>query len=604
MNEVERWAEREMVPSESDVSETPSLTPVPIASIRPEPVLHRDWRWGIVLALVLLTLIAYWPVRDNDFINFDDNKYVTENPNVTGGLTPGNIAWALVTGHAANWHPLTWISHQIDVELYGLNARGHHFTNLLLHCANTLLLFLVLFRMTGAQWRSALVAALFALHPLHVESVAWVSERKDVLSTFFFLWTLWAYAVYVERDDTPSFFAVMGVYILGLLSKPMLVSVPLVLLWLDVWPLGRVRSVRDLWAMALEKLPLALLAMASCAVTIYVQGQGEAIRGVSTHPISLRLANAAVSCVQYLRKMVLPNDLAIFYPYRFDLSAVEIGIAVTFLLALTGIVWLLRYRATFALTGWLWYIVTLLPVIGLVQVGQQALADRYTYIPLIGIFVAVAWSLGAMVERFRWSRWPIALACTVVTVACVYRTNVEVRYWKSSITLFERATQVTENNSLAYYNKGTQELSDGKLEDAEKSYLEAIRIKPDYINAHLNLGISRMRRGLNAEAEEPFREILRLRPDHADAHLNLGTVLYRQERYAEAAEAYRELLRVDPDRASGHYSLGLALQQLGQREGAQAEYEQALKLKPDYSEPERALEQLRNEESATSAASS
>jgi len=561
---------------------------------------------AVMVVLATATIASYWPVRDNGFINFDDNKYITENPHVTDGLTPSNVVWAFTTGYAANWHPLTWLSHQLDASLYGHgpgDAGGHHMTSVLLHAANASLLLLVLRRMTGMLWRSAVVASLFALHPIHVESVAWVSERKDVLSAFFCLLALWAYAGYAIRPAWGRYWSVTGLFALGLLSKPMLVSLPILLLFLDYWPLRRFDSASRRTAMLLflEKVPLAALSLLSCLVTLFVQRQGEAMRSLDTHPLAIRIENAAVSYVMYIKTLFFPKGLAIFYPYTFSIPLWQFLLSLFALIAATGLVAILRKRAPYLLTGWLWYLTALVPVIGLVQVGHQSHADRYAYIPSIGVTMALVWAGADALSRMPKARSLAVAAVAAALIACAYRTHVETRYWKTSVTLFGRAAEVTENNSLAYYNMGTEQLANGELDKAIRSYREAVRIRPDYVNAHLNMGIAHMRQEENETAAECFRRIIELRPSHADAHINLATVLYRMDRYEEAAEAYREVIRLEPENVSARYSLGLCLARLGRPSDAADAYREALRIDPDHSNARSALKKLSQEEESGAA---
>jgi hypothetical protein len=398
----------------------------------------KYWSLCIYLTLALATLAVFWQVLGHDFVNYDDPDYVYRNPNVQSGITLSSIKWAFTTGHAANWHPLTWLSHMLDWQLFGDNPGWHHLTNLFLHIANTLLLFAVLKRMTNALWRSAFVAAAFALHPLHVESVAWVAERKDVLSTLFWMLTIAAYLRYLERPGTGRYLLTLLIFALGLMAKPMLVTLPFVLLLLDYWPLGRfqfgqiVKSVGQQsrkslnafshWKLSrhllLEKVPLFALSAISSIVTFLVQRTAGAVTSVETLPLKLRIANTFVSYLTYIQKMVWPSRLAMFYPYpdKTDLIWQTVVFALLLLIISLGVIWLMR-RRRYLLTGWLWYLGTLVPVIGLVQVGDQALADRYTYVPLTGLFIIIAWGVPDLIAKWRFRKHALAASAIAVLLA-------------------------------------------------------------------------------------------------------------------------------------------------------------------------------------------
>src|SRR5438093_12096559 len=411
--------------------------------------------------LALLTAATFWGVRQNDFISYDDPEFVTSNPIVREGLTWRGVVWAFTTPVLANWHPLTSLTHLADVSLYGLNPSGHHTTNLLLHGVNTLLLFLLLRRLTGEDWRSAWVAALFAVHPAHVESVAWIAERKDVLSTLFWLATTWAYVSWV-RDRRPGrYAAVLALFAAGLMSKPMLVSLPLVLLLLDDWPLARLRGggLAGLWrspdgrpGALLEKVPLFAMTAGFSVVTFLVQRAAGAVR-LSVFPLWARVENALVAYVRYLVMLVWPARLGVFYPHPGTaIPAGEAAAALVLLLAISAAAVLLRRRAPFFFTGWFWFVVTLLPVIGIIQVGFQAFADRYTYIPYIGLFVAAAWGVPALVPRSKPARTALAAAAVASVAAMALAARVQVRFWRNSETLYLRTLEVTKNNATIETN--------------------------------------------------------------------------------------------------------------------------------------------------------
>jgi protein O-mannosyl-transferase len=570
-------------------------------------------RW-VCLALIAVNLIVYASVRHHDFVNFDDDDYVTANPVVLRGLTWHGVAWAFTTEHAVNWHPLTWLSHMLDVQLYGLDAGAHHLTNLLFHIGNTLLLFGLLHRMTGALGRSAFVAGLFAVHPLHVESVAWVAERKDVLSTLFWMLTLWAYIEYVKRPDLRQssrrrYAAVLLFFALGLMAKQMLVTLPLVLLLLDFWPLGRVgigpnpaggwAPARDGWATAgrlvWEKLPLLALAAASSIATFVIHQRGGAVIILSAIPLQLRIENALVSYVVYIGKMLWPAGLAVLYPYPQSLSAWSVAVAFVTLTGISVAVIWAAPRRPYLPVGWFWYLGTLVPVIGLIQVGDQAIADRYTYIPLIGLFIIVAWGAPDLLVR-----WPLrrvvlpkialpAAACLVI-LACAITARGQLEYWEDSTTLWTHTLAVTTRNNIAHNNLGATLADQGKTDEAIAHYSEALRIKSDYADAHNNLGVALADQGKLDEAIAHYSEALRIKPGYSDAHSNLGIALADQGNLDEAIAQFTEALRINPDSAKAHNNLGVALASQGKLDEAIAQFTEALQVKPDYADARNNLE--------------
>jgi hypothetical protein len=431
---------------------------------------------GISVLLVVAVFLVFGQTLWHDFVNYDDQDYFYSNPHVKAGLTWSGVMWAFRTGYAANWHPLTWLSLMLDAQLFGPGAAGPHLTNVLLHATNTVLLFLLLQRLTDAHWRSAFVAALFGLHPLHVESVAWAAERKDVLSGLFFMLTLLMYARFVELSKVQSpkskvFYALsLLLFACGLLSKPMLVTLPFVLLLLDYWPLNRfaVSTLKfqssTILRLALEKLPFLALSVASSAVTFVAQK--DAVQPFDRIPMGIRAVNAMVSCVRYLRKMFWPVDLAIPYPYpghwSFELFWLS---AAVFLAAIVFVVWLGR-RFPFLITGWFWYLGMLVPVIGLVQVGAQSMADRYTYLPLIGVFILLVWGAGEVLESWRLPKQVMWSMAMLILAACTARTLDQLRLWQNTETLFHHTITVTKSNAVAYYNLGEYYSGKGKLDEA------------------------------------------------------------------------------------------------------------------------------------------
>jgi protein O-mannosyl-transferase len=485
----------------------------------------------ICLLLALITLALYWPATHFDFTNYDDPDYIIYNPPIQHGITGDSLAWAFKTNHASNWHPVTWVSHIADFALFGLNPGGHHLTNLLFHTANVVLLFLVLCQLTGAQWRSALVAALFAWHPLHVESVAWVSERKDVLSAFFWLLTLAAYGRYAKGRKAFYCLALLF-FALGLMSKPMVVTLPFVLLLLDFWPLQRT-AVSGLF---LEKIPFFALATLDCVATLWAQRGANSVVSLGILPFSARLANALVSCVLYLWKMLWPVDLALPYPYshvwRFWPAA---GAGCLLLLISAGAI--LRARSQpWLIVGWLWFLGTLTPVIGLAQTGIQPMADRYSYLPLIGIFIMAAWAIPG-----DWTRWPRPGLVFGAAVAgalgfLLAGAEVQLQYWRNSVTLFSHTVAVTRNNILAEYNLAEALARQGDEAEAVIHYQRALAIEPNRVEAQYN--------------------------SQTQAHYNLGLIFRAHQQWAEAAAQFRACLRDDPTLARARHNLDAVLKEM------------------------------------------
>ncbi len=562
---------------------------------------------AVCMALALLTVVGYLPVARHDFVNFDDPDYVTENPIVQAGLTRAGVAWAFTARHSFNWHPITWLSHMLDCQLLGLEAAGHHLANLAWHVVNTCLLFLVLHRMTEAPprkatiWQCAFVAALFAVHPLHVESVAWVSERKDLLSTFFWLATMWFYWRYTRRPASRVRYALVLVsLVLGLMAKPMLVTLPFVLLLLDYWPLGRWHPAG--WVagakasgrapatrMVIEKLPMFGLAVLSSAITYWAQQTGGAVQTLEARPFAGRCANAIISYAVYIGQSIRPTRLACFYPYWVndpDSRGRVIGwLAASCVLLVTVSVVAVREstRRPYLLVGWLWYVGTLVPVIGLVQVGDQAHADRYTYVPLIGLFIMAAWGVPELLPRRRWNAvalWAIGAAVVACSLAITWR---QVGYWRDGVTLFSRAVAVTERNYHAEANLGSALLAVGDLEGAKKHSAAAVVLNPDFHVARLNLATVLSQQGDLAGAAENARAALANNPSLAEAQAVLAEVARRQGRPREARERLEQALKMKPrlgDRADVQFALGDVAAELGEHDAAIAYYEQALRIAP------------------------
>lgn len=560
----------------------------------------------ICLALAVATIAVYARVATHEFIDMDDFHYILHNPRVVRGLTWDAVTWAFTTGHADNWHPLTWLSHMLDVELFGLRPGLHHLGGVAFHVANTLLLFGLLQRMTGKPWRSALVAGLFALHPLHVESVAWASERKDVLSTLFWMLTLWAYVGYVRRPRMGRYLAVLGLFALGLMAKPMLVTLPFVMLLLDVWPLARVSWRADdagsastgerqtVTSLVLEKVPLFALSAISSVVTVLVQQRGGAVAGLEAFPMGQRVANALVSYVTYLGKTFWPAGLAAIYPYPASLPTWWVIASALILIGVTVLVVLAARRHPYLPVGWFWYLGTLVPVIGLVQVGVQSMAaDRYTYIPLIGLFIALTWGAADLLARWPYRHVTLPVAGGLALAACAVVTALQVPHWKDRAAVWLRAVAVTRDNYLAHNNLGNVLAESGRGREAVDHYTAALRIKPALAEAHNNLGFTLAGLGKVDEAMAHYAEALRIKPDYLEAHGNLASALAAQGRTDEAIRELRSAVRIAPDDFQSHYELAVLLRKTGNGSEAARHFEIALRLNPRFSKARQALEELR-----------
>ena len=508
----------------------------------------------ICLALALVTFAVFWQVQYNEFVDYDDDKYVVKNPYIQSGLNLKSIEWAFTATRASNWHPLTWLSHTLDCQLFGLNPKWHHLVNLLLHTVNVLLLFLVFKDMTGALWQSAYVAAVFALHPLHVESVAWVAERKDVLSTMFWLLTMAAYLRYVRRHSLIWYMVTLLLFALGLMAKPMLVTLPFVLLLLDYWPLCGTGfqpvNTRPRWPCHMrqavfEKLPFFVLSAISSVITFLAQQKGGAMTGADVLALRIRFANAIVSYMRYVGKMIWPGELAVLYPYQIDrllfLKAAAAGLV---LLAVTMLIVRLSGRHRYLAAGWFWYLGTLVPVIGFVQVGSQTFADRYTYIPLTGLFIIVAWGMPELFAKWRHKRVLFGVSAATILLALSICTYLQLRYWRNSIALFEHTLKTVSDDGTINYNLGNVFQSRGSLEEAMAHYRQAVKIKPDYIKALNNLGNILVEQGRFDEAIDCFNQGLRFAPNDVLLRYNFAVTLVSAGKPDEAANEFSYALQL------------------------------------------------------------
>jgi len=564
----------------------------------------------LCLLLIGVTLGIFFQTGDHQFINYDDPLYVTNNPHVKEGLTVKNILWAFTTTTASNWHPLTWLSHMLDVELFGLNPRGHHLTNVFIHTASTLLLFLLLTQITAAPWQSLFVAALFALHPLHVESVAWVAERKDVLSGFFWLLTLLFYAGYVRHGQLKYYLLTFFSFVLGLMSKPMLLTFPLVMFLFDYWPLGRFSF--QCWkgrgaggvsfgSLVKEKIPFLFCSALSAMITLYAQGKGGTMSSLDVVPLANRIANALVAYAKYIEKTLWPSDLAFFYPFPLSLPLWQAFGSCALLILIFIATIHLRQRKPYLIVGWLWFLITLIPVIGLVQVGGQAMADRYTYIPLIGLFIMIGWGVPDLLRGFR-LRYRSAILVTLsglVIIALSAATWKQLGYWKDDISLYQHTLNITANNYIIFNNLGIALAERGEVDAAIQSYQEALRIWPKSANAHTNLGAALMSQGKFQEAIRHYDEALRLRPDYPLARINLskalnnaGVALAHQGKLDEAIRYFKEALRIDPEFADGYFNMGITLARMNRMDEAAEQFIYVLRLTPDSAEARRWLKRL------------
>jgi tetratricopeptide (TPR) repeat protein len=537
---------------------------------------------------------VYAQVLGHKFISLDDDLYIRDNAMVAGGLTSRGIAWAFTTFHAANWHPLTWLSHMLDAQLFGLNAGGHLFVNLLIHIANTLLVFFFLRRVTGATWRSAIVAGLFALHPLHVESVAWAAERKDTLSALFGLLALIAYARYVEARSLARYAAVALCLVLGLMAKPMLVTWPFVLLLLDFWPLRRIAwspaegvggFKRVSWPLIREKLPLFAIVMASMTVTYFAQSHGGAVRALADAPVSLRLSNAIVAYAKYLLATFVPSSLAVYYPFApGGIPAWQIAGALLLLAAITALVIGQLRARPFLPVGWLWFIGTLVPVIGIVQVGGQAMADRYHYLPSIGLFIALVFGAAELATARRIGRFAVAATAAVVLLTCAMLTTVQASRWRDSVTLFRHTLAVTPPNLVMEYNLGHVLGRERNYDEALTHFAAALHIDPKFFDALINTGMTLSEMARPAEAVGYFEQALAVAPNSSKAHTQLALALVKQDRKAEALAAFRKALELAPQDADARGNLGLMLARQGNVAEATEQLQEALRLNPNSAE--------------------
>ncbi len=598
----------------------PSVKEPPLPSTPGRSAMSTDKRLLIVsLLLTMAAFVAFWQVTHCDFVSFDDDLYVTGNRHVQDGLTAEGIGWAFTTGHAANWHPLTWISHMIDAQLFGLQPGWHHLVNLLFHLASTVLLFLVLHRMTKALWQSAFVAALFALHPLHVESVAWVAERKDVLSTFFWMLTMWVYVSFTARSGSVRYLLLLLCFALGLMAKPMLVTLPFVLLLLDYWPLRRLEPKRlpeevrrplskdkkkgkstsppakspvqpavSQWTLIrpllTEKIPLLVLAALSSIVTYLVQHHGGAMKSLEALPLSARMANAFVSYITYMVKMVWPTNLAVFYPHPGSRPLWQVLVSIVLLIALTVLAIRGARKHPYGAVGWLWYVGTLVPVIGVVQVGNQALADRYTYVPLIGLFIIVAWAAPELLKK-----WPdqkeATISLSALCLLCLFLVSWrQVGYWRNSIALYDHALGVTDRNSVIHNDRGEAYNGLANYPQAIADFDRAIEINPNYGGAYNNRGVAYNGLANYPQAIADFDRAIEINPELGEAYNNRGVAYNRLANYPQAIADLNRAVQINPRFWEAYDNRGTVYGRLGDYPQAIADFDRAIEINPRYGE--------------------
>jgi len=545
----------------------------------------------LAVMLGMLTVAVYWPVLRNDFVNYDDPDYVASNARVQQGVTLDNIGWALTHPVCYNWHPLTIVSHMVDCQLFGLDPRWHHLTSLLFHAANSILLFLMLRLLTGTFWRGAWVAALFALHPLHVESVAWVAERKDVLSGFFGLLTLLFYVRHVRvqsKDVQPGHFPIgfgrdywiaCSCFALGLMSKPMLVTWPFVLLLLDYWPLGRFKP-GFIRALVWEKIPFFCLTLAGSAATMVVQSHSGAVQPLDNLSLSLRLENAVISYCRYGFKILWPEDLAIYYPYTRNLSASWVVFALILLTGLTALFWIVRRNQPFFLMGWLWFMGTLVPVIGLVQVGSQSMADRYTYLPSIGILIFIGWGAGQLTKSWHHRGLVLSLAGSLVLIFCAVTTRQQISYWRNSETLNLHALAVTKDNDIAHWNLAAAYYLQGRTNESIHEYRESVRINPNYCIPHMFLGNFLAAQGHTNEALTELQHAVALDPANVDARYSIGCLLFKMGQTDAGISQFKKAVRFQTNDSGSLLALSGLLLKADQADAAYSEFQEAVRSKP------------------------
>jgi len=574
------------IASHSDIKIKPSDT-------RILPFLDKHRRVLVCVLLVAVTLVVYWPVQDYDFIVLDDNLYIYENRYIQNGFSFDSLKWAFINTIAGMWIPVTWISFMVDSQLWGLSPGGLHIVNLFFHLANIAFLFFLLEKLTGDFWPSAFVATLFALHPIHVESVAWITERKDVLSAFFFFLTIGGYSRYVNQPGVIRYFITFLFFAMGLMAKPMLVTLPFVLLLLDYWPLERFKfgqiihhsnrsKTYHFFYLVFEKIPFLIFTVLVSVLTyLGTKGVGG-IASLESLPVDVRVTNALAYYLKYIGKLLYPANLSVLYPHPNTASWFSIVGTSGLLLGMTWVFIRKARTYPFSIVGWLWYLGMLFPVIGLVHAGTQGMADRFAYLPFIGLYIAIAWSVPALSAGLSHRKTGIAVLSAIVLSIFITTTWHQVHLWENSISLFRHTLKHTDNNYLIHNNLGTVLQEQGNIDDAIKHYREALRIQKDYVSAYDNLGMALLEQGNIDEAIEHFQEALRIEPDFEKAHNSLGIALQKQGNIGDAIEHYREALRIKPDYVKAHNNLGITLQKQGNIDEAIEHFQEALRIEPDF----------------------
>jgi tetratricopeptide (TPR) repeat protein len=574
----------------------------------------------VILGLAIAVFAVFCQVRSFEFVRYDDDRYVSNNNHILSGLKLRNIAWVFTSEHCDNWHPLTGISHILDCELFGSDAGRHHLVNMIFHIVNTVLIFVVFRRLTSAFWQSAFIAAVFGLHPAHVESVAWISERKDVLSTMFWLLTMAAYFHYIKHATISRYLLTLAIFVMGLMSKPMLVTLPFVLLLLDYWPLNRLEAKNkgQIYRLVREKIPFFVFSAVSCVITVVVQSKVGALKNIEQFSLSTRVYNAIVSYVRYIDKMVWPVDLAVFYPYQ-SVSPLQVLASLVLLVVVTVLVVRASGRHKYLFTGWFWYLGTLVPVIGLVQVGNQSMADRYTYVPYIGLFIIVAWGANDLTDKLKYRKIVLGALSSAIVLILAVLTWFQVSYWHDSISLFTHAIDVTSGNYLAYNNRGVAYNAAGMFDLAISDYDKVLEIKPKYIEAYNNRGIAYEGKGeygraisdfnralgMNSEYAEAYynrgnlyakskveanlaisdySRAIEIKQDFADAYVNRGNVYRDRGQFDLAISDYNKALAMNPGEADVYNNRGNAYEGKGQLDNAISDYDRALEINPKYDE--------------------
>lgn len=523
----------------------------------------------ICCLLFTATLFVYIPVVNYDFINYDDVQYITENIHVKHGMTADSIKWAFFSFHASNWHPVTWLSHMLDCQLYGLDPGKHHATNLLFHVLNTILLFFIFFKTTTQKWPSAFIAAFFALHPMHVESVAWIAERKDVLSTFFMMLTILTYIFYAKSRRRVTYWSAMTFFALGIMSKPMIVTLPFLLMLFDYWPLKRMNDLkmypryRILSSLIIEKIPFFILSMLSSYITVIAQAKGGAVSSLDVLPLPERFCNAFISYFKYIIKMVYPFNLSIFYPYAPKIDWPFFYISLLFLIFVSAaIIWFFK-KIPWLFVGWFWYMGTLVPVIGIVQVGAQSIADRYTYIPFIGLFLIMGFGAQFVFDKLKYGNFFAYSSLLATAIFFMFAARFYVKNWCDSISIFQHSICVTKNNYIAYGNLGDALMKEKRILEAKDCFSEAIKIKPSYFNGHFNVGVCHMALDENEEAIKSFFRAVSIKPDFALAYYNIGSIYLKQKEYSKSLKYLGKAIMLTPDNARAYYKVGLVNNEIG-----------------------------------------